>query len=266
MGFLHQVLPEIEAYVEGPSYLEGLPDHPDRTPLSLRKAILERTRPMAGIIEFKRISPGHSTSPLPLRSIPEFAGLTERAGATGLSCLACAPAFAGSPQDVLALTRASRLPVLFKDLVVGPRQVEAAHRAGAAAILLIARFELEGRLRKPLRDLAQLARSLQLEVLLELHDPEEVELVDGVPADVYGVNTRDLDTLKFEPDLAAETLRLMARHHPLLGLSGIQGREDVERFRALGTDGFLVGTSVARATDPNAFLTDLLGPVREINR
>ncbi|MGC2035353.1 MAG: hypothetical protein WA761_07920 [Thermoplasmata archaeon] len=266
MAFLHQVVPEIEASVEDPSYLEGLPDHPDQTPPSLRKAILDRPRPMAAIIEFKRISPGSSTSPLPVRSISEFAAFTERAGATGLSCLACTPAFGGSPRDVLALTRVSRLPVLFKDLVVGPRQIEAAHRTGASAVLLIARFELEGRLRMPLRELAQLARAQRLEVLLELHDPEEVELVDDIPADVYGVNTRDLDTLKFEPDLTAETLRLMARHHPLLGLSGVQGREDVERFRALGTDGFLVGTSVARATDPNAFLTDLLGPVREINR
>ncbi|MGA7923910.1 MAG: hypothetical protein WCA77_08045 [Thermoplasmata archaeon] len=260
MGFLDEILEELEASTRDAGYLP--PPPPRDRPLAPRmeEAIRARRGGQAMVVEFKRVSPGYRSSPLPQLSIPAFASMAERSGATALSCLACEPRFGGSPQDVAQLASQTHLPVLFKDFVTDFTQVEAARRSGASAVLLIARLETERRLRRPLREIADRARSVGLEVVLELHLPEDVAVARQVPANVYGVNVRDLDTLKMERTRAHRTLEEAQRLRPLLGLSGIQSRTDVEWFERRGTDGFLVGTSVARSADPTAFLAELKGP------
>jgi indole-3-glycerol phosphate synthase len=176
---------------------------------------------------------------------------------TAYSCLATEPRFEGSPADVADLVALTDLPVLFKDFVVDPRQLDAAAEAGASAILLIARLETHGGLATPLADLADGAHARGLEVLLEFHDKSELRQVGNVAADVFGVNVRDLDTLRMEPEVAAATIRAAGRLRPLLGLSGVRDRSDALRFWELGVDGILVGSAAARASDLPQFLRTL---------
>ncbi len=260
MGFLVDLMARIRAQIDDPAYLEGLPESPSRRAPSLREAVNGARDGWAVLVERKHESPGAAESSLPRIPIDQFVEWARAGGADGLSCLATAPAFRGSPREVAELVRASGLPVLFKDFVIDPIQVEAAFRTGASAILLIARMETGGFLDLPISELAAAARARGLEVLLEVHGQDEWRVAEEVAVDLFGVNLRDLDTLQFRPEAAEETFRVAGAHHPLLGLSGVSSPAEAERYRRWGADGLLVGTSFARASDPGAFLRALRVP------
>jgi len=210
-------------------------------------------------VEFKRVSPGQLDPVLPARSVREFLAATSPARVAAYSCLATAPQFRGSPDDVAELASSTDRPVLFKDFVVDERQIDAAVRAGAGAVLLIARLATGGLLDVPLSSLADAAHRRGLEVLLEFHSRTELSCAADVVADVYGVNARDLDTLSLDPLTSERTLSEARKRglRPLLGLSGVEQPSDARRFWEAGADGILVGSSVARSTDPAAFLSTL---------
>jgi indole-3-glycerol phosphate synthase len=261
MGFLDEILPEVLRATRSAEYLRDLPDTAPTARPGFRRAIDSAVGGFALVAEFKRVSPGAADGPrLPARGAKEFARAAAAGGARGLSCLATGPRFEGSPLDVAAVARACALPVLFKDFLVHPNQLEAARRAGASAVLLIARLESEGRLERPLAEWASAAHAAGLEVLLEFHRRAELKVAARVRADVYGVNVRDLDTLRLEPERAAETLGAMDELRPRLVLSGARTFEDARRWERLGADGLLVGTAFQRASDPARFLASLRGP------
>jgi indole-3-glycerol phosphate synthase len=260
MGFLADLLPRIRSQIDDPTYLEGLPESPVKRAPSLREAVTRARDHWAVLVERKRESPGSREASLPEVPLEQFVAEAKAGGADGLSCLATRPSFRGSPGEVAALVRASGLPVLFKDFVIDPLQVEAAFRAGASAVLLIARLESGGFLEVPIRELALTARARGLEVLLEVHDPDEWSVAEDAAVDLFGVNLRDLDTLQFQADTAEETFRAAGGHRPLLGLSGVSSPAEAERYRRWGADGLLVGTGFARASDPGAFLRALRVP------
>jgi indole-3-glycerol phosphate synthase len=263
MGFLSEVVAATRTAIASPDYLAGLPegdegvDHP-----SLRNAIQSAGSRGALLVEFKRFSPGAESPELPERSPEEFVRSTLSAVVAGYSCVATEHRFRGSPRDVAALASRTALPVLFKDFIVDRPQLDAARRSGASAVLLIARLESMGLLTIPLAELAREAHSRRLEVLLEFHERSELKRAAGVDADMYGVNVRDLDSLRMEPDVAAATIRAASPLRPLLGMSGVASPDDARRFWDLGTDGILVGSAAARATDPAAFLRTLHRPGR----
>jgi indole-3-glycerol phosphate synthase len=260
MGFLADLLPRIRSQIEAPGYLEGLPESPPRRAPSLKNAVSRAPDGWAVLVERKHESPGSADPTLPPIPLDRFVEWAKAGAADGLSCLATAPAFRGSPREVADLVRASGLPVLFKDFVIDPIQVEAAYRAGASAILLIARLQSGGFLDIPIRELASVARARGLEVLLEVHDPDEWSVAEDAAVDLFGVNLRDLDTLSFRADDVEETFRTAGDHRPLLGLSGVSSPAEAERYRRWGADGLLVGTGFARASDPSAFLRALRVP------
>lgn len=259
MGFLEEIVRESHRSVNDPSYGEGLPREPPGPRPSLRRAI-ERDRSRgAVVVEYKRVSPGHPEPMLPARSVKQFLGSTKSAKPSAYSCLATVPRFEGSPSDVAELSGLTDRPVLFKDFIVDGRQVEAAARSGASAVLLIARLETEGHPVESLSSLAAAAHDRGLEVVLEFHARTELSRVAGVAADVYGVNTRNLDTLAIDRATAEGTLREAGELglRPLLGLSGVAQPSDAQRFWDEGVDGILVGSAVARASDPAGFLAAL---------
>lgn len=262
MGFLAEVVRETRESIARPTYASGLePRAAPKSHRSLRQAVESAGANGALLVEFKRASPGAELPALPTRSVADFVRETAPSGPSAYSCIATEPRFGGSPDDVAALVTRTDLPVLFKDFVVDPVQIEAADRAGASAILLIARLETEGLLTTPLAELGRLAHERSLEVLLEFHERSELSRVANVAADVYGVNVRDLDTLRMEPAVAAATIRAAGGRRPLLGLSGVAGPSDARRFWELGVDGILVGSAVARATDPARLVRSLRRPV-----
>jgi indole-3-glycerol phosphate synthase len=258
MGFLQEIVEEVRSDVARGDYRsEPLPIDRPRSPGGLRAALLRDASAGALLVEYKRASPGASPPELPSRSPLDFLAATRSAAVAGYSCITTRARFGGSVTDLATLARHTDRPVLFKDFVVDPRQIEAAARAGASAVLLIARLEAQGLLAASLEELSAAAHARGLEVLLELHAKSELRRAADVPADVYGVNVRDLDTLRLEREVAAETIRAAAHLRPLLGLSGVASPEDARRFWALGVDGILVGTSVARSSDPVALLGSL---------
>jgi indole-3-glycerol phosphate synthase len=265
--FLEETVDEIRADLRSGEYDRGVPAAPSRPPPSLRAAI-ERERPGGALlVEYKRASPGAARPLPPPRSLDEFVRATDGAGVAAYSCLATRHGFDGAPARVAELARRTARPVLFKEFVIDPAQLGVAARTGAAAVLLIARLESAGLLQVPLRDLAGDAHRLGLEVLLELHDPAELSRLDGVGADVYGVNTRDLSSLRLDRPTAFATLARcrQERRVPLLGLSGVEGPADAQEFWNRGCDGLLVGSAVARASEPSAFLASLRRPPAEAN-
>jgi indole-3-glycerol phosphate synthase len=260
MGFLAEIVPEVRRDVAAGRY--ATPEGVRRSgpvPRLSRAVLRERDRG-AVIVEFKRVSPGSASPRLVPRTVAQFVALADVSGVAGYSCLATRHRFEGSVDDVRAVAEGTDLPVLFKDFVVDPAQIDCAASSGASAILLIARLEDAGLLAVPLPDLARRARDRGLEVLLELHSKSELRHVQGVAPEMVGVNVRDLDTLRMEPAVAAETVRAAADLHPLIGLSGVASAEDAGRFWSWGVDGILVGTAVARAEDPRAFLRSLARP------
>lgn len=261
MGFLDRIVPEVERSIRQEGYGRDLPASQSVARPSLCRAV-ERANG-ALLVEFKRRSPG---SELPTPHRPTVAQFTEWADghAQGFSCIATGPEFHGSPADVAELAGCVDRPVLFKDFTVDPAQVAAAARTGAAAILLIARLEREGRLRWPLADLSERAHRHGLEVVLEFHDPRDLKVVEEVPADAYAVNVRDLDTLRLERSVADRTLRAAEPLHPLLGFSGISGPAEVRWFRERGTDGVLVGNALTHAADPSRLIAELAHAVRGV--
>jgi indole-3-glycerol phosphate synthase len=261
MGFLERMVAATRRSISQSDYLAGLPERRmDRRP-SFRAALVAASARGAIVAEYKRRSPGALTPDLGARPIDEFVLATPAAAVDAYSCLAARPEFGGAPSDVAAMVRQTPRPVLFKDFVLEPVQLDAAARAGASAVLLIARLETEGWLKVPLRRLAAEAHDRGLEVLLEWHDRAELRQTEDVPADVYGVNVRDLDTLEIHRSTGEETIRAARACRPLLGMSGVGGPDEARRFWEAGVDGILVGTAVSRASDPQGFLETLRRPV-----
>ena len=263
MGFIRDITDGIRDGLSRGDYRVAGPATVVGSPPRLSSAIRARAAEGALLVEFKRVSPGSVSPELPVRTPTELVGLLARAPVAGYSCIVTGPRFGGSVRDVQELVAATDLPVLFKDFVIDPAQIACARQVGASAILLIARLEAEGLLSAPLTELTRAAHRAGLEVVLELHAGSELSLAAGVEADVYGVNVRDLDTLRLEPEVAAATLRAAADLRPMLGLSGVAGPDDARRFWSLGTDGILVGSAIARSSDPAGFVRALGRPTRE---
>ena len=258
-SFLEDSLRHVRADSASPEYERGVPAAGPALRPSLREAIARSAAAGALVVEYKRASPG-SAVPLPApRTVEEFVAGSASEVVSAYSCLATTFGFDGAPARVAELVGRTAKPVLFKEFVVGPRQIDVAARTGAAAILLLARLEGTGLLEVPLSELAGLARRRGLEVLLEFHAPAELSRAPDVEADVYGVNVRDLSTLAIDRPTAWSTLELAARRglRPLLGLSGVGSPADAREFWTRGCDGILVGSAVARSADPERFLRSL---------
>jgi indole-3-glycerol phosphate synthase len=258
-GFLAGVLEEVAADLRRDDFGAGIPP-PSFAPRPSFRSAIEAGRPYGAlVVEYKRASPGSADPVFPARTIEEFARVTDVPGVVAYSCLATRPRFDGSPRDVAELASRTSKSVLYRDFVISRRQLDAAVFCGASAVLLIARLGSNPLLERPLPELCREAHQRGLEVLYELHDPAEIAGAAEVEADVFGVNPRDLETLAVDLSAADRTVEAAWDRglKPLLGLGGIERPADARRFLDSGADGVLVGTAVARATDPAAFLGSL---------
>ena len=214
-------------------------------PRGFRAALAESPAP-AIIAEIKRRSPSrgeirHDFDPV------VCAHDYEEGGAAALSVLTDEPFFGGHLDTLRAVRAEVGLPLLRKDFVLSPYQVDEARAAGADALLLIvAALEPDA-----LDTLHGYARQRQLDVLVEVHDEAEMEVALGVGADLVGVNNRDLRT--FDVDLGVtERLGKIVAGLPdvlLVAESGIHLPEDTDRLGRAGARAFLVGESLMREPD-----------------
>jgi len=179
----------------------------------------------------------------------------EEAGANALSILTDEKYFQGHLSFLSQIREAVDLPLLRKDFIIHEVQIFEAVVAGADAILLIV-GALE---QEELMHLLEVAQSYQLDVLVEVHDLEEMERALETDAKIIGVNNRNLKT--FEVDLTT-TERLseeVGPYHVLVSESGIYTGEDTERIQSWGADSILVGEALMRAPNRAAKMAELKG-------
>lgn len=209
------------------------------------------------IAEVKTASP--SRGRLSTHSAEELIQSYVAGRAAALSVLTEPSEFYGS-LDALRGAAATGLPVLMKDFIVSERQLQAAASLGAGSVLLIQ--EVFGILSDERRDeLIAHAHGLGLEVLLEAGS--KTALIDAMSseADVIGINQRDLRTFMVDRDKGARLLPLaVTASRPVVVMSGLEHRSEVERARDLGASGVLVGSSLASSGDPRAALRRLEVP------
>jgi len=201
---------------------------------------------LIGIIaEFKRKSPSRGNFPSNL-VLEHTLRVYQESGMSALSVLTDQDFFSGSLKDLEQAKSISSLPVLRKDFIIDPYQIHQARAYGADIVLLIVRCLTPQKLKK----LSQLAKSLELQVLLEVHQAEELKLALEIECDFLGINCRDLDQGKtkyshFENILdqcpnEIDWLRKSAR--PLIAESGITQAQQLTELIQLGYSGFLLGT------------------------
>jgi indole-3-glycerol phosphate synthase len=214
-----------------------------RTTYSLRDAVRDRSK--TGIIaEFKRKSPSKGVINDQAPVLATTQGYL-KAGAAGLSILTDSQFFGGGPEDLRA-ARTLACPILRKDFVVDEYQILEARAMGADAILLIAAI-LEPATSTALADLAH---SLHMEVLLEIHSAAEWNIHEGVPADLVGVNNRDLKTFEVSVNRSKELASVLPGSITKVSESAIDQPEVIRDLRTFGYDGFLMGEYFMRQADP----------------
>lgn len=233
-------------------YYNGLGEQAVPQAPSLRGAIL--AKPRALIAEIKPASPSAGRLRPATR---DLAASLVKAGARGLSVLTEPEVFRGSLD---ALRDAGRLgvPTLMKDIVLAEAQLLAARRCGASAVLLIATLHARGLADAGLRETVERAHAHGLETLVEVASAAEFRLAQGTPADLVGINNRDLRTMEVDLGRTARILAQVAKDRPVVGMSGVETRADADALFALGCDAVLVGTSLMRAAEPARKLEELL--------
>lgn len=189
----------------------------------------------------------------------EIAMSYERGGACGISVLTEPRHFRGDLSFLTRVKDSVGLPVLMKDIVVDPIQVEAARRVGADALLLMVSVFQTGLARLSLDEAIELAHSKGLEVLLEAHTEEEYRLALNSGADIVGINNRNLETLEVTLETTRDLLRLGKGSKTVISESGISRREEVVELGTMGADGFLIGSTLMRSKNIEETLRTLAG-------
>ena len=229
---------------------------PEDRPRGFAAALLAATaeRRPGLIAELKRASPSAGL----IR--PDFdpagiARLYERAGASCLSVLTEGPSFLGSLDDLRRARAATSLPVLRKDFILDPWQVYESRVAGADCILLImaALSDAEA------HEMLQIARAIDLDVLVEVHDAPELQRALALDTPLIGINNRNLRTLKTDIETTVALAPTLPPDRIAVAESGIASHAEIERLSAAGASCFLVGESLLRQPDIEAATRALLG-------
>ncbi len=213
----------------------------------------------AGIIaEFKRRSPSKSVINNKAR-VSDVAKGYEKAGASGMSVLTDRTFFGGSLDDLIMARASCNLPILRKDFIISNYQIHEAKAYGADVILLIAAI-LSG---EEIRTFTELAQALGLEVLLEVHDTEELKMTKGINVDLVGVNNRNLKTF----EVSLETSKALRDEIPDTALpiteSGIDSITSIKELMTCGYKGFLIGESFMKTNNPGSEAANFINTLND---
>ncbi len=221
---------------------------------SLKTAL--QTASSTGIIaEFKRRSPSKGIINANADVAQVAAAYSQHAA--GISILTDGPYFGGTNDDLIAAGKAAIIPLLRKDFIIDKYQLYEARAIGADVILLIAANLSVAEVKR----LAQVAKSLQLEVLLEIHNEQELDhICDEV--DLVGVNNRNLKTFEVNITTSLELINKMPGDKPAIAESGISNVDTIVTLRQAGFKGFLIGENFMKHTDPSIAFTDFINELK----
>jgi len=212
---------------------------------------------MAVIAEIKRRSPSKGDLD-PALDPATVAAEYEAGGAACLSVLTDRAFFGGGPEDLVAARAACSLPVLRKDFTVSALDVCDARTMGADAVLLIAAVLSDDEL----GCFMDLARTLSLTAVVEVHDRNELSRALDTGAGVIGVNQRDLHTFEVDQRRALTLGAMIPTDVVRVAESGIRSTDDLDSLAAAGYQAVLVGEILVRSGDRRAAVADLLGACR----
>jgi indole-3-glycerol phosphate synthase len=176
----------------------------------------------------------------------ELARAMEKGGAVGISVLTEPTHFQGSLHSLAEARKTVKLPILMKDIILSPVQVEAASKVGANVVLLIQALFDRGHCECSLKEMITEAHSKSLEVLLEAHNEDEFRSAVDTDADLVGINNRDLRTLiRIDLDVTRRILENNdAKGKIIVSESGITTPVDIHFLRACGAHAFLIGSAI----------------------
>lgn len=208
---------------------------------------------LSGIIaEFKRKSPSKP-------NINQYANVEEvtmnymQAGASALSVLTDKSFFGGSNEDLSTARKYNFCPILRKDFIIDEYQIIEARSIGADAILLIAEILTKDEI----EIFTGTAKSLGLEILMELHDEDQIaKYHDDI--DCIGVNNRDLKTFKTDINFSKDLYPQLPSHPVKVSESGISTPEQINELKSVGYQGFLIGEAFMKTSDPGKAATEFI--------
>lgn len=229
----------------------------DAAPAVPFAAALRAGPTVAVIAEIKRRSPSKGAINEGIRA-GDRAALYADAGARALSVLTEPSEFGGTSDDLVDVAGRVSIPLLKKDFHVDEAQVWEARALGASAILFIARALSPDRLPA----LVDAAFEAGLEPLVEIRSEDELARALATPAQVIGVNARDLESLVIEPWVTERVLPAIPADRVRVAESGMSTDDDVRRAVALGAHAVLVGSSLSASADPSAALRALASVAR----
>jgi len=218
------------------------------------QSLAEKTNHSMGIIaEMKRGSP--SGGLIRANFDPaEIALDYEAGGAACLSVLTDTPHFLGVDTDLVTARAACALPVLRKDFMIDAYQIYESRLLGADCILIIVAALDQGEA----HDLAALAQELNMDVLVEVHNEQEMERAHALPASLIGINNRNLKTLVTDIETTARLLPLAPAGIPVVSESGLKSAAEIQRLSATGVKRFLIGESLLRQHNLQKAVSDLV--------
>lgn len=206
----------------------------DRKTSSLSKKLLASS---SGIIaEHKRRSPSKGEINYSF-SVEEVVQSYENAGVCGISVLTDGKYFGGSLDDLLLARASVNVPLLRKEFIIDEYQILEAKAFGADVILLIASVLS----REEIKNLSEFAQSLQLEVLLEVHDEKELEKAIMPSLNMIGVNNRNLKTFELSIENSAKLASKIPSNFVKVSESGISSYTSIKELQKYGYQGFLIG-------------------------
>ncbi|KEA65485.1 Indole-3-glycerol phosphate synthase [Marinobacterium lacunae] len=217
---------------------------------SLQKSLSEGRS--AVIAEVKKASPSKGVIRDPFHPA-EIARSYEQGGASCLSVLTDVDFFQGSDEYLMEARAACSLPVIRKDFIVEPYQVYEARAIGADCILLIVAALTDAKM----AELNKLAHSLGMDVLIEVHNEEELKRSLPLGNTLVGINNRNLHTFEVSLEHTYSLLSMIPEDRIVVTESGIHTPEDVAAMRGCGVNAFLVGEAFMRAPEPGQKLAEL---------
>ncbi|MGK0175595.1 MAG: indole-3-glycerol phosphate synthase, partial [Ulvibacter sp.] len=215
----------------------------NRETVSLAAAL--RSSETGIIAEHKRRSPSKSVINDKVL-VQDVAKGYQLAGISGMSVLTDTNYFGGSLDDLLLARAVASFPLLRKEFIIDPYQIIEAKAYGADAILLIA-ASLSS---EELKDFSALAKSLNLDVLLEVHNLEELEKSMLPTVDLLGVNNRNLKTFEVSIEISKSLSGLIPKEFVKVSESGISATETIKELKEYGFDGFLIGETFMKTENP----------------